>query len=94
MSCSKDEDIHTVQEVDLSDEITEIEAFGLVKAEESKDIIIDIPARVQEVLVEEGQHVILNTPILTMDLTDYNNLIRDKNNELSIARLDRSTLCK
>ena len=86
-SCNNEE-VPTVEEVDLTDELTEVEAFGVVKADESKDIIIDFPAKVQDVLVEEGQKVSLNEPIITLDLQDYRNLLRDKNNELSIARLE------
>ena len=88
MSCNDREDEALVQEVDLSDELTEIEAFGIVKAAESKDVIIDFPAKVIELIAIEGQHLELNDPILTLDLSDYYNLIRDKNNELNIAKLD------
>ncbi|WFA08639.1 efflux RND transporter periplasmic adaptor subunit [Tissierella sp. Yu-01] len=87
-SCSKGEDISAVQEVDLSDEAQTVEAFGVIRVDESKDVIIDFPAIVQEVIAKEGQHLGLYDPILTLDLSDYENLLQDKRNELNIARLE------
>ena len=87
-SCSPKKEIPTIDEVDLSQELKVIEAFGLVKAEESKDVIIDFPAVVQEVLVKEGQKLSLNDPILTLNLSQYQSQISDKKNELNIAKLE------
>ena len=93
-SCSPEKEISTIEEVDLSQELKVIEAFGLVKAEESKDVIIDFPAVVQEVLVNEGQKLSLNDPILTLDLSQYQSQISDKNNELNIAKLEYQRVIK
>ncbi|WP_242661305.1 HlyD family secretion protein [Alkaliphilus metalliredigens] len=94
VACSKDEEISNVEEVDLSHELKIIEAFGLIKAEESKDIIIDFPAVVQEVLVKDGQHIGFHTPILTLDLSEYQSQITDKKNDLNIAKLEHQRLNK
>lgn len=88
VSCSPKEEITSTEEVDLSNELKIIEAFGLIKAEESKDVIIDFPAVVQEILVKEGQHIRLHDPILTLDLSQYQLQILDKKNELNIANLE------
>ena len=53
-SCGKEKETSSVEEVDLSIETNVIEAFGIVKAEESKDVIIDFQAVVLVVLVKEG----------------------------------------
>ena len=88
VSCNGDEETSLVEEVDLSGEMKEIEAFGIVKAVESKDVIIDFPAKVLDVIAIEGQHLGLNDPILTLDLSDYNDLVNDANNQLNIANLE------
>lgn len=88
IGCSQEEALPTVEEVDLSEEARLVEAFGLVKADESKDLIIDFPATIKEVHVREGQQLGFQEAILTMDLSDYYNLISNKKNELSIARLE------
>lgn len=87
-SCSKGEDTSTVQEVNLSDEIQTVEAFGVIKADESRDCFIDFPAIVTEVIAKEGQHLGLHDPILTLDLTDYEDMVNDLKKELSIASLE------
>lgn len=87
-SCGKSEETSQVEEVDLSDESKVIEAFGIVKADESKDVIIDFPSVVSDVLVKEGQHVGLNEPVLVLDLTRYQAQIQDEKIELNIAKLE------
>ncbi len=86
--CSTREDEPATAEVDLSGELKEVEAFGLVKAEESRDIIIDFPAIVSEVLVKEGQHVSMHDPILTLDSAQYESQLSNKKSELNIAKLE------
>jgi multidrug resistance efflux pump len=87
-SCGKSEETSQVEEVELSDESTVIEAFGTVKAERSKDVIIEFPAVVLDVPAKEGQHVGLNEPIITLDLTRYQAQIEDGKIELNIAKLE------
>lgn len=93
-SCSKENETPTTVEVDLSKESKEIEAFGIVKAEDYKDIIIDFPAVVSEILVKEGQHVGLHEPILTLDLSQYQSQIQNEKIELSIAMLEQQNAIK
>lgn len=86
--CKPKESDTSVEEVDLSHEKKSIEAFGVIKPEESMDIIIDFNSVVKEVLVSEGQHIGLNEPILTLDLSQYEAQISDSQSELSIAQLE------
>ncbi len=90
-SCGKSEETSQVEEVNLSDESKVIEAFGIVKAEESKDVIIDFSAVVIDVPAKEGQHVGLNEPIITLDLIKYQSQIQDEKIELNIAKLEEKS---
>jgi multidrug resistance efflux pump len=90
---SKNQESATI-EVDLTQEIKEIEAFGIVKAEESKYVTIDLPAEVLDVLVEEGQRVKLNDTILILDTSQYELQIQEKKSELNIARLEQKRITK
>lgn len=92
--CSTKNDEPAAVEVDLSQESKEIEAFGLVKTEESKYITIDFPAEILEVLVKEGQHVTYNEPIMTFDLSQYESQISEKKSELNIAKLEYERIIK
>lgn len=87
-SCGKSEETSQVEEVDLSDESKVIEAFGIVKSEQSKDVIIDFPAVVLDVPAKEGQLVSLNEPIITLDLSKYQSQILNEKIELNIANIE------
>lgn len=90
-SCNKSEETSQVEEVELSDKSTVIEAFGIVKAERSKDVIIDFPAVVSDVPAKEGQHVRFDEPIIILDLTMYQAQIQDEKIELNIAKLEEKS---
>lgn len=93
-SCSKGKEAPATIEVDLSKESKKIEAFGVVKADDFKDVIIDFPAVILEVLVKEGQRVGLNEPILTLELSPFESQIQDKKIELNIAMLEQQNAAK
>lgn len=90
-SCGKSEETSQVEEVDLADRSKIIEAFGIVKAGESKDVIIDYPAVVLDVPAKEGQHLGLNEPIIILDLTRYLAQIQDEKIKLNIAKLEEKS---
>lgn len=92
--CSTGETAAPVENVDLSQDKKVVEAFGVIKAEEYMDVIIDFPSAVSEVLVSEGQHIALNEPILTLDLLQYESQLSDKESELSIAELEYEQIIK
>lgn len=93
-SCSKGQESSTVEEVDLSQESKVIEAFGIIKAERSKDVIIDFPSVVKEVLVKEGQRVVLNEPLINLDLSQYQSQIQDEKIKLNISKLEQQNAVK
>lgn len=92
--CSAKEPPASAENVDLSQDKKVVEAFGVIKAEESMDIVIDFPAVVSEVLVSEGQPTVLNEPILTLDLLQYESQLSDQESELSIAELEYEQIIK
>lgn len=88
VGCSAEKPAIPAEEVDLSQKKKVIEAFGIVRPEESMDIVIDFNSVVTDVPVNEGQHIGLNEPILTLDLTQYEAQIADCRSELNIAELE------
>lgn len=92
--CNSKKQESATMEVDLSQETKEIEAFGLVKAEETKYITIDFAAEILEVLVKEGQHVNYNDPILKLDLSQYESQLSEMKSKLNIASLEQEGIIK
>lgn len=65
-----------------------IEAFGIIKAGKIKNINLDFPAAIKKIHVSNGQKVNLNDPLITLDLSNYNKQLQDKENEYRIAQLE------
>ena len=65
-----------------------VEAFGLVKARDYKDINLDFPAQVLAVPVKNGQNVKLGEALIQLNINDYQAIIKGKENELSAARYE------
>lgn len=86
--CKPEESDVSIEEVDLSQAKQTIEAFGIVKSDEFMDIIIDFNSVVTDVLVNEGQHIGMNEPILTLDISQHDAQIADCKSELNIAQLE------
>lgn len=86
--CSREKEA-AAEEVDLSQESKEIEAFGIIKAEETKDVVIDFTSLISDVLVKEGQHVGLHEPVLTLELSNYHTQVLNSRIELNIAYLEK-----
>lgn len=63
-----------------------VEAFGVVVAPVRKNIVVDFPAVVEEILVQEGEKVEKDDVIMTLDLTEYQAQIENKERELQISR--------
>ncbi|MEL7646655.1 MAG: efflux RND transporter periplasmic adaptor subunit [Sedimentibacter sp.] len=87
--CSREKEAAAAEEIDLSQESKEIEAFGIIKAEETKDVVIDFTSMISDVLVKEGQHVGLHEPLLTLDLSNYHTQVQNSRIELNIAYLEK-----
>lgn len=64
-----------------------IEAAGKIKANDVKNIILDFPATVLTVHVKEGQRVKQGEELVTLDIRDIQQQIRNSENNLSQGRL-------
>ncbi len=78
----------TVSPVKTVVEKPSVEAFGLVKARDYKDINLDFPAQVLAVPVKNGQNVKLGEPLIKLNINDYQTMIKSKESELSAARYE------
>ncbi|NLW46658.1 MAG: HlyD family efflux transporter periplasmic adaptor subunit [Firmicutes bacterium] len=65
-----------------------VEAFGVVKARDYKDINLDFLAQIVEVPVKDGQNVTLGEPLIHLNINDYQAMIKNKENELNLARFE------
>jgi HlyD family secretion protein len=71
-----------------------VEAFGVVKARDYKDINLDFLAQIVEVPVKDGQNVTLGEPLIRLNINDYQAMIKNKENELNQARFELLKLKK
>ncbi len=65
-----------------------VEAFGVVKARDYKDINLDFLAQIVSVPVKDGQNVTLSEPLIHLNIDDYQAMIKNKENELNLARFE------
>ena len=63
-----------------------IEAFGVIIAQDVRNVMISFPAVVEEVLVKEGEKVAYEDVLMILDVTEYQAQIENKERELKIAR--------
>ncbi len=66
-----------------ANQTTEIEAWGEVRYSHIENISIDIPAVVTDVMVKEGERVMLGQSLVTLDLSEYNGNIEKLKQQLS-----------
>jgi multidrug resistance efflux pump len=69
-----------------------VAAFGIVKANNVRNIMIDFPAMIQQLHVKEGDKVAEGQPLVDLNIADYHNQINDRQYQLSIARLELEKL--
>lgn len=74
--------------------IKAVEAFGFVKARDYKDINLDFPAQIVKVPVKDGQNVSLGEPLIHLNINDFQTMIKDRENELNVARFELLKLKK
>jgi HlyD family secretion protein len=65
-----------------------VEAFGIVKARDYKDINLDFPAQIIKVPVKDGQNVKLREPLIYLNTSNFQATIKNKENELNLARFE------
>lgn len=92
--CNNNGEETLVEEVDLSEELKTIEAFGLVKSQIKKNVVIDFPATVKEVLVNQGQQLSLGDPIMTLDMSEYITEVSNRENQINISKLEQQKVEK
>ncbi|MEW9121700.1 MAG: efflux RND transporter periplasmic adaptor subunit [Thermotaleaceae bacterium] len=79
---------------EVKEEKNVVEAFGWVRAEVSKNIVLDIPARVVSILIKEGQQVTKGEPLVILDIEDFDLGIRQKQKEIQIMTLEKEKLAE
>ncbi|AOT70243.1 HlyD family secretion protein [Geosporobacter ferrireducens] len=79
----------SVEDEDAVEEKNTIEAFGYVRAENPRNIVIDIPAKVERIEVKEGQRVSKGDLLILLDITDFDAEIRKKEQELRVLELEK-----
>ncbi|WP_027622196.1 HlyD family secretion protein [Acetivibrio clariflavus] len=80
--CSKNE-IDTGLTINDTGEFEEtVDVFGVVKANDVKDLFIDFPVLIEDIHVKEGQKVKKGDAIITINYEDYKNQIKSKEIEL------------
>jgi len=89
-ACSSQDSV-TTSEV-LKEDIKEIDAFGIIKSTETKDLVIDFSAVVKQVNAKEGQKVKKGDSLLVIDTEDYQAEISKKERELTAAKLELQRL--
>lgn len=91
----KKENKKTVTEIKPKVQIKQVvEAFGLIKARDYKDINLDFPAQIVKVPVKNGQHVKKGEPLIYLNIRDYWAMIKNKENELNLSRFELKKLQK
>ncbi len=59
-----------------------IDVFGIIKAKETRNIVIDFPAYVEKVFVRDGERVRQGISLVKLNTLEYATLIRNQENEL------------
>lgn len=87
---SNEEPVETV--VNAEDMIKVTEAFGTVVSKETENVTLEFPAKVKEVIANNGQQVNKGDVLFVLDMTEYMNQVTDKEHELAIKKLELSSV--
>lgn len=71
-----------------------VEAYGLIKARDYKDINLDFPAQIVKVPVKNGQNVKKGETLIQLNIGDFLAMIKNKENELNLSRFELKKLQK
>lgn len=69
-----------------------VQAFGVVKTKQVKGIMLDLPASIAKVHVQEGQRVKKGDVLITLSLKEIEEQIKEKEDSLKIAKLELQKL--
>lgn len=78
-----------LKEETVLEEKNRVEAFGYVRAESPRNIVIDIPAKVEKIAVREGQRVSKGDLLVRLDTKDFEAEVHRKEQELRILELEK-----
>lgn len=92
VGCSKKEEKANMDQVEAPKEREMVEAFGIIKAENIKNVMVDFSASVEAVHVQEGQQVKAGDVLITLNMKDYEAALKDKAYKLSIVQLEKNKL--
>lgn len=86
--CGKEIEDTSSDIVAIDEESKGIEVTGIVQASKSKNIIIDFSALVEKVNVKEGQLIKKGEPLVTINFSEFEEMIKNKERELNINMLE------
>lgn len=69
-----------------------VQAFGAVKTKQVKGIMVDLPATIEKVHVQEGQRVKKGDVLITLSLKEIQEQIKEKEDSLEVAKLELQKL--
>ncbi len=69
-----------------------VQAFGVVKTKQVKGIMLDLPASIAKLHVQEGQRVKKGDVLITLSLKEIEEQIKEKEDSLKIAELELQKL--
>ncbi len=69
-----------------------VQAFGVVKAKQVKGIMLDLPAAIEKIHVQEGQRISKGDVLFTLSLKEIEDQIKEKEYSLEIAKLELQKL--
>lgn len=69
-----------------------VQAFGTVKTKQIKGIMLDLPASIEKIHVQEGQKVKKGDVLITLSLKEIEEQIKEKEDSLKIAELELEKL--
>lgn len=94
--CEKKDDLPALaeQEQGQSETPTQqtVQAFGTVKTKQNKGIMVDLPASIEKIHVQEGQRVKKGDVLITLSLKEIKEQIKEKEDSLEIAELELQKL--
>ena len=91
VGCKKVEKVEEATK-DGVEEKQSVEAFGIVKAKEIRNITIDFHASLESIPVENGQWVSQGDTLAVLNIQDFEGLLQIKEYELNIQRIERNII--
>jgi multidrug resistance efflux pump len=91
-ACSKKAETAATTSAPTKEEKQVVAAFGIVKANNIRNITMDFSAMVEQLHVKEGDKVVEGQALVDLNTTEYQNQIKDKEYQLNIAKRELEKL--